>query len=78
MLAKCIKETYTWEGDGEQHSFCRVQEGHVYAFDKIDDEYWVDITHSPNKEDLALDNGCFGCAKGLESKYFHEMFEIIQ
>lgn len=29
IYAKCIKETYTWEGDGKQHKFSKVIEGHV-------------------------------------------------
>lgn len=78
VLAKCIKETYTWEGDGEQHKFCGVKENHVYVFDKIGSEYWIDPLLSPNKEDLIDKNGFFsGVSRGIERKYFNEMFEIV-
>ena len=35
VLVKCIKETYTWEGDGKQHKFSKVKLGHEYAFSEI-------------------------------------------
>ena len=41
IYAKCIKETYTWEGDGKQHKFSKVIEGHIYGFDKIGNTYWI-------------------------------------
>ena len=79
ILAKCIKETYTWEGDGEQHKFCKVKKDHVYAFDKgRDGIYWIDPLLSPNKEDLTDKYGFFqGCARGLKEKYFKEMFKVL-
>ena len=33
VKAKCIKETYTWDRDGEQHKFPYVTLGLVYTFD---------------------------------------------
>jgi hypothetical protein len=33
IKAKCIKETYTWDGDGKQHKFPYVKVGLVYVFD---------------------------------------------
>ena len=34
VKAKCIKETYTWVGDGKQHPFPYVKLGLVYVFHK--------------------------------------------
>ena len=34
VKAKCIKESYTWAGDGEQHRFPYVKLGLVYVFNK--------------------------------------------
>ena len=74
ILVRCIKETYTWEGDGEQHSFSKVKKGHNYIFDKRDGVYWLD------KRIAAIIDGreSFNLtARGLEEKYFNEMFERI-
>ena len=30
VKAKCIKETYTWDGDGKQHKFPYVKNGYMY------------------------------------------------
>lgn len=35
IYAKCVKETYTWEGDGKQHKFSKVIEGHIYGFKRL-------------------------------------------
>ena len=76
IYAKCIKETYTWEGDGKQHKFSKVIEGHVYGFDKIGNTYWI-IPEACSVKDFA-DNGFTSCvARGLEKKYFNEMFKIV-
>lgn len=73
ITAKCIKETYTWEGDGKQHIFHKVKLGHYYQFEKVDGVYWIDI----NNSDFADSNGFIKCAnRGLEEKYFNEMFQI--
>lgn len=78
ILVQCIKETYTWEGDGGQHKFCNVKKNHVYTFDKLGDTYWIDPLLSPNKEDITDKNGFFnGCSRGLEIKYFKEMFKEL-
>ena len=76
IYAKCIKETYTWEGDGKQHKFSKVIEGHVYGFDKIGNTYWI-IPEACSAKDFAY-NGFTSCvARGLEKKYFNEMFKIV-
>ena len=76
IYAKCIKETYTWEGDGKQHKFSKVIEGHIYGFDKIGNTYWI-IPEACSVEDF-MDNGFINCvARGLEKKYFNEMFKIV-
>ena len=76
IYAKCIKETYTWEGDGKQHKFSKVIEDHVYGFDKIGNTYWI-IPEACSTKDFA-DNGFTSCvARGLEKKYFNEMFKIV-
>lgn len=76
IYAKCIKETYTWEGDGEQHKFSKVIEGHIYGFDKIGNTYWI-IPEVCSAKDFA-DNGFISCVgRGLEKKYFNEMFKIV-
>ncbi len=77
IYARCIKETYTWEGDNEQHRFSKVIEGHVYGFDKIKGTYWI-VPEAASTEDFIDRNGFIdGVARGLEKKYFNEMFEII-
>lgn len=76
VLAICIKETYTY--NGEQHHFSKVKKGHCYTFDKIGDTFWVDPLLSANKEDLIDGNGYVsGVARGLEEKYFREMFKLV-
>ena len=76
IYAKCIKETYTWEGDGKQHKFSKVIEGHIYGFDKIGNMYWI-IPEACSAEDF-MDNGFISCvSRGLEKKYFNEMFKIV-
>ena len=76
IYAKCIKETYTWEGDGKQHKFSKVIEGHIYGFDKIGNTYQI-IPEACFTEDF-MDNGFISCvACGLEKKYFSEMFKIV-
>ena len=77
IYAKCIKETYTWEGDGEQHKFSKVIEGHIYGFDKIENTYWI-IPEACSTEDFMDNNGFISCVgRGLEKKYFNEMFKIV-
>lgn len=78
IKAKCIKETYTWEGDHKQHKFAKVVEGHVYGFTKIGDIYWL-VPEACSTEDFMDHNGLFidGTARGLEKKYFDEMFKIV-
>ena len=76
IYAKCIKETYTWEGDGKQHKFSKVIEGHIYGFDKIGNTYWIN-PEACSAEDF-MDNGFISCvARRLEKKYFCEMFKIV-
>ena len=82
VKAKCIKETYTWVGDGEQHHFPYVKFGLVYVFDKEEEYkprrrtiYWLDKTQLPNPQDYDYIVDC--CCRGLETKYFMEMFELI-
>lgn len=78
ILVQCIKETYTWDGDGKEHKFCNVKKDHVYTFDKIGDEYWINPLLSANKEDLTDKDGFFqGVSRGLDSKYFKQMFKIL-
>lgn len=77
ILAKCIKETYTWEGDNKQHKFSKVVEGHIYGFNKIEDTYWI-VPEASSTDDFKDANGFIdGVACGLEKRYFKEMFEII-
>lgn len=77
IYTKCIKETYTWEGDNEQHKFSKVVKGHVYVFNKIENTYWIDHEAS-STDDFKDANGFIdGVARGLKKKYFDEMFEII-
>ena len=77
ILAKCIKETYTYEGDNKQHKFSKVVEGHVYGFNKIGNRYWI-IPEACSTKDFMDYDGFINCvARGLEEKYFKEMFEII-
>lgn len=81
VKAKCIKETYTWSGDGKQHRFPYVKLGLVYVFDKEEEYeprrrtvYWLDKTQLPNLQDYDYID-C--CSRGLETNYFMEMFELI-
>ena len=81
VKAKCIKETYTWDGDGKQHPFPYVKLGLVYLFDKEEQYephrrtvYWLDKTLLPNRKDYDYID-C--CGRGLETKEFKEMFELI-
>lgn len=77
IIAKCIKDTYTWEGDGKQHKFSKVVEGHIYGFTKIEDTYWI-VPEVCSTEDFKNANGFIdGVARGLKGKYFNEMFEIV-
>lgn len=77
IYAKCIKETYTWEGDNKQHKFSKVVEGHVYGFTKIGDIYWL-VPEAACTKDFMDHNGFINCVgRGLEKKYFDEMFKII-
>ena len=77
IYAKCIKETYTWDGDGEQHRFPKVVEGHIYAFDRIKGIYWI-VPKMSSTDDFKDSDGFISCvAHGLEQKYFNEMFEIL-
>lgn len=76
ILAKCIKETYTWEGDHKQHRFSKVIEGHVYGFNKIENIYWI-VPEASSTDDFKNAYGFIdGVSRGLEKKYFNEMFEI--
>lgn len=81
VIAKCIKETYTWEGDGEQHTFPYVKLGLTYFFNKEEQYdpcrrtiYWLDKRRLPNPYDYDFID-C--CARGLETKEFNEMFELL-
>ena len=81
VKAKCIKETYTWVGDGKQHPFPYVKLGLVYVFNKEKKcdpyprtVYWLDKTRLPNSQDYDYID-CVG--RGLETKEFKEMFEVI-
>lgn len=77
IKAKCIKETYTWKGDHKQHHFSKVIEGHVYEFNKIGNIYWI-VPETSLIDDFKDANGFIdGVGRGLEQKYFDEMFEII-
>ena len=77
IYAKCIKETYTWEGDNEQHKFSKVIKGHIYGFDKEGNTYWINPEACSTND--FMDNYGFidGVARGLGKKYFDEMFEIV-
>ena len=81
VKAKCIKETYTWVGDGKQHPFPYVKLGLVYVFHKEIKRdpyrrtvYWLDKTLLPNCKDYDYID-C--CGRGLETKEVKEMFELI-
>ena len=80
VKAKCIKETYTWSWDGKQHTFPYVKLGLVYVFhkeikcDPYRTFYWLDKTRLPNPQDYDYID-CVG--RGLETKEFKEMFELI-
>ena len=81
VKAKCIKETYTWVGDGKQHPFPYVKSGFVYVFNKEEKYepyrrtvYWLDKTRLPNPQDYDY----IDCvARGLETREFKEMFELV-
>ena len=75
IQAKCIKETYTWEGDGKEHKFPYVKLGLVYTFD-VDHEgvRWLDKDCLPNKQDYGFIDYT---RRGLTEKYFKQMFETI-
>ena len=81
VKAKCIKETYTWVGDGKQHPFPYVKLGLVYVFNKEvkynpyrRTVYWLDKTRLPNPQDYDY----IDCvARGLETREFKEMFELV-
>lgn len=78
VKAKCIKETYTWAGDCEQHKFAPVKLGLTYSFETLNGVYWLDLSELPNPEDFTDENGiCYAFARGLNETYFKEMFEII-
>ena len=81
VKAKCIKETYTWVGDGKQHPFPYVKLGLVYVFNKEvkynpyrRTVYWLDKTRLPNPQDYDYID-CVG--RGLETREFKEMFELV-
>ena len=80
VKAKCIKETYTCDWCGKQHTYPYVKSGLVYVFHKeIKCEpyrtvYWLDKTRLPNPQDYDYID-CVG--RGLETKEFKEMFELI-
>ena len=80
ILAKCIKTTYTWEDDGEQHTFVSgLVVGHVYAFDLVDGTYWLNRGNSPDVADFVNENGfIIGNLRGTQKKYFDEMFKILE
>ena len=81
VKAKCIKESYTWVGDGKQHPFPYVKLGLVYVFKKelkydffCRTVYWLDKTRLPNPQDYDY----IDCvARGLETREFKEMFDFI-
>jgi hypothetical protein len=73
IKAKCIKDTYTWEKDGQQHKFLNVALGRLYEFEEINGIYWINCENS----DFANSNGFIQCVnRGLEKNYFNEMFEV--
>ena len=77
-IAKCIKETYIWDGDGQPHKFSKVKKGHIYSFYKENGIYWIDPQNSVDKADFMDSDGFIeACARGLEEKLFKEMFVII-
>jgi len=77
IYAKCIKETYTWEGDNEQHKFSKVIKGHTYGFNKIENTYWIDPEACSTEDFMDRDGFINAVARGLDKKYFDEMFKII-
>lgn len=78
IKAGCIKESYTWEGDNEQHTFAPVKLGLTYSFENMNGTYWLDLSDLPNPGDFVDEKGfCYESARGVEEKYFNEMFEII-
>ena len=78
ILAKCIKTTYTWDGDGEQHTFPNVKVGHIYGFDRDrDGTYWIDPTLA-STEDFQNKHGFIKAVeRGVCGRYFKEMFELV-
>ena len=78
ILAKCIKETYTWECDNRQHRFSKVVAGHIYGFNKIEKNRYCIVPEASSTDDFKDANGFIDCvARGLDKKYFDEMFEIV-
>lgn len=75
IKAKCIKETYIW--DGKQHKFPYIKVGLVYVFDvenTTEPTYWLNKSLLPNKHEYDF----IDCvSRGLEEKYFNEMFEKV-
>lgn len=77
-IVECIKETYTWEGDNKQHKFPKVKLGHVYCFNEIGGTFWIDVFASRDRKDFEDKDGFIQpVARGLEKKYFDEMFKSI-
>lgn len=78
ILAKCIKTTYTWEGDGKQHTFPNIKVGHIYCFDRDrEGTYWIDPTLVSTK-DFRDEHGFIkATARGVCKQYFKEMFELV-
>ena len=67
-IAKCIKETYTWDiiGDGQPHKFSKVKKGHIYSFYKENNIYWIDQQNSVDKSDFMDSDGFIeACACGF-------------
>ena len=78
VLAKCIKTTYTWEGDGEQHTFSNVKVGHIYGFNiDMNGTYWIDPTIASTKDFQDEYGFIKAIARGLCERYFKEMFELV-
>jgi hypothetical protein len=78
ILARCKKATYTWDGDGEQHSPEKFKVGNVYAFEVEDGTYWLNRSKSPNAMDFADERGFVHAdCVGLPKEYFDEMFIIL-
>lgn len=70
MIAKCIKDTYTW--NNEQHRFCDVKVGNVCIFEKHENTYWFKgVLNDSDRTDTDL------VARGLAAELFFEMFKIV-